>query len=67
MLRFFEDHGFFEGKRYLCNGGVAAFQTWRKHYKSSYAWFLRESYGAAAHLAAAFFEEGPRRNRSGIH
>jgi len=58
MLRFFEDHGFFGGNRYLCNGGVAAFQTWRKHYKSSYAWFLRESYGAAAHLAAAFFEEG---------
>ena len=58
MLRFFEDHGFFGEKRYLCNGGVAAFQTWRKHYKSSYAWFLRESYGAAAHLAAAFFEEG---------
>ncbi len=58
MLRFFEDHGFFGEKRYLCNGGVAAFQIWRKHYESSYAWFLRESYGAAAHLAAAFFEEG---------
>lgn len=58
MLRFFEDHGFFGENRYLCNGGVAAFQQWRQRYKSSYAWFLRESYGAAAHLAAAFFEEG---------
>lgn len=58
MLRFFEDHGFFGKNRYLCNGGVAAFQTWRQHYKSSYSWFLRESYGAAAHLAASFFEEG---------
>lgn len=58
MLRFFEDHGFFDENRYLCNGGVAAFQTWRKKYKKSYAWFLRESYGEAAHLAAAFFEEG---------
>lgn len=58
MLRFFEDHGFFGANRYLCNGGVAAFQSWRQRYQSSYAWFLRESYGEAAHLAAAFFEEG---------
>ena len=58
MLRFFEDHEFFEEKRYLCNGGVAAFQEWRKIFEKSYAWFLRESYGAVAHLAAAFFEEG---------
>ena len=58
MLRFFEDHGFFGENRYLCNSGVAAFQTWRKVFKKSYAWFLRESYGEAAHLAAAFFEEG---------
>ena len=58
MLRFFEDHSFFGETRYLCNGGVAAFQTWRKIFEKSYAWFLRESYGAAAHLAAAFFDEG---------
>ena len=58
MLRFFEDHGFFGENRFLCNGGVAAFQIWRKRYQSSYAWFLKESYGAAAHLAAAFFEGG---------
>jgi len=58
MLRFFEDHGFFGPNRFLSNGGVAAFQTWRKKYKKSYAWFLRESYGEAAHLAAALFEEG---------
>ena len=46
MLRFFEDHGFFgENIHYLCNGGVAAFQTWRKKHPRSYAWFLRESYG----------------------
>ena len=58
MLRFFEDHGFFGGQRYLCNGGVAAFQVWRAHYRSSYAWFLRESFGEAARLAVALFEEG---------
>ena len=58
MLRFFEDHGFFGGRRYLCNGGVAAFQTWRAHFHSSYTWFLRESFGEAARLAAALFEEG---------
>jgi hypothetical protein len=58
MLRFFEDHGFFGHNRYLCNGGVAAFQTWRTRYKKSYAWFLRESYGEAAAIAAALFEEG---------
>jgi hypothetical protein len=58
MLRFFEDHGFFGANRYLSNGGVAAFQTWRKIYQKTYAWFLRESYGEAARLAAALFEEG---------
>ncbi len=58
MLRFFEDHGFFGDAKYLCNGGVAAFQLWRKKHSSSYAWFLRESYGEAAKIAAALFEEG---------
>ena len=58
MLRFFEDHGFFGENRYLCNGGVAAFQIWRRIFQKSYAWFLRESYGEAARLAAALFEEG---------
>lgn len=58
MLRFFEDHGFFGERRYLCNGGIVAFQAWRQRYASSYSWFLRESYGEAARIAAAFFEEG---------
>jgi hypothetical protein len=58
MLRFFEDHGFFGDTKYLCNGGVAGFQEWRKSHSSTYAWFLRESYGEAARLAAALFEEG---------
>lgn len=58
MLRFFEDHGFFGETKYLCNGGVAGFQEWRKSHSSTYAWFLRESYGEAARLAAALFEEG---------
>jgi hypothetical protein len=58
MLRFFEDHGFFGEQRYLCNGGIVAFQAWKQRYASSYSWFLRESYGEAAKIAAAFFEEG---------
>lgn len=58
MLRFFEDHGFFGERKYLCNGGTAAFQVWRAHYRSSYTWFLRESFGEAARIAAALFEEG---------
>ena len=38
--------------------GVAAFQVWRAHYRSSYAWFLRESFGEAARLAVPLFAEG---------
>jgi hypothetical protein len=32
LLRFFEDHGFFGSKKYLCNGGVAAFQSVFKYF-----------------------------------
>ncbi|HVM60635.1 MAG TPA: N-6 DNA methylase [Verrucomicrobiae bacterium] len=57
MLRFFEDHGFFGKKKYLCNGGVKAFQEMREYYGTSYARLLRESYGEGSKIYAAVFNE----------
>ncbi len=47
LLRFFEDHGFFGEKRYLCNGGVKAFQQMREYFEMSYMKLLRDVYEKA--------------------
>jgi hypothetical protein len=57
MLRFFEDHGFFKDKKYLCNGGVKAFQEMRRYYGTSYARLLRESYGEGSKIYSAIFSD----------
>lgn len=56
LLRFFEDHGFFGDMRYVCNGGVAAFQNMRSYFKSSYAKLLEHAYQEGSRLYAAAFD-----------
>jgi hypothetical protein len=57
LLRFFEDHGFFADKRYVCNGGVNAFQAMREYFQSSYTQLLEQAYKRASRLYAAAFDE----------
>lgn len=57
LLRFLEDNGFFGELKYVCNGGVKAFQQMREYFKSSYTRLLEEAYRNAAQQYAAAFEE----------
>lgn len=57
LLRFFEDQGFFGDLCYLCNGGVAAFQSMRAYFKSSYAKLLEQAYQHGSRLYFSAFEE----------
>ena len=57
VLRFFEDHGFFGEKKYLCNGGVKAFQQMRQHFGTSYTRLIRDTYGEGSKIYAAVFSE----------
>jgi len=56
LLRFFEDHKFF-GKKYLCNGGVKAFQNMKKYFKKKYPILLRLAYEEGSKIYEAVFEE----------
>lgn len=56
LLRFFEDHGFFGEIRYVCNGGVQAFQQMRDYFHSSYTRLLEQAYRDASLLYAAAFD-----------
>ena len=57
LIRFFEDHKFFGEKRYLCNGGVAAFQQLRDVFEAGYTRLLKMAYEKAQSLYAAAFDE----------
>jgi SAM-dependent methyltransferase len=57
LIRFFEDHGFFGEHRYLCNGGVAAFQQLRQVFEAGYTRLLKMAYEKAQSLYAAAFDE----------
>jgi hypothetical protein len=65
LIRFLEDHGFFdietpEGlrrRRYLCNGGVAAFQGMRGYFDFGYTRLLEEAYRTGGHFYSAAFDE----------
>ena len=57
LLRFFEDHGFFGEIRYICNGGIDAFQKMREYFKSSYAKLLEQAYAEGSQLYASAFAE----------
>ncbi len=56
LLRFFEDHGFFGEVKYVCNGGVAAFQNMRDYFQESYASLLEHAYQRGSRLYASAFE-----------
>lgn len=57
LIRFFEDHGFFGPHKYLCNGGVAAFQQLRAIFEQGYTRLLKMAYEKAQALYAAAFDE----------
>lgn len=57
LIRFFEDHGFFGPNRFLCNGGVEAFQRLREKFTFGYTRLLKMAYEKAQALYAAAFDE----------
>ncbi len=57
LLRFFEDHGFFGDKRYICNGGVQAFQNMREYFDLSYTKLLKDVYDKARSIYFNVFDE----------
>jgi SAM-dependent methyltransferase len=65
LIRFLEDHGFFDvntpdgqvRRRYLCNGGVAAFQGMRDYFGQGYTRLLEDAYRTGAEASAAAFNE----------
>jgi hypothetical protein len=65
LIRFLEDHGFFDevtpdgvvSRRYLCNGGVEAFQGMRSYFGQSYTRLLEDAYRSGAGVYAAAFNE----------
>lgn len=65
LIRFLEGHSFFdittpEGtqmRRYLCNGGVAAFQGMRDYFNAHYTRLLEDAYRQGAQVYAAAFRE----------
>ncbi|MCX8507325.1 MAG: hypothetical protein ORN49_00355, partial [Rhodobacteraceae bacterium] len=50
LIRFFEDHGFFGPNRYLCNGGVEAFQKLKEKFSFGYTRLLKMAYEKAQAL-----------------
>ena len=65
LIRFLEGHSFFdlttpegsEMRRYLCNGGVAAFQGMRDYFNAHYTRLLEDAYRQGALVYAAAFRE----------
>ena len=57
MLRFLEDHDFFDGRKYVCNGGVAALQEAMKHYDKGYTLPLRLAYEKGGEMYSPAFDE----------
>jgi len=65
LIRFLEDHGFFDEltpdgirrRRYLCNGGVAAFQGMRSYFAARYTRLLEDAYRSGARIYSATFNE----------
>ena len=65
LIRFLEDHGFFDEttadgvvkRRYLCNGGVHAFQGMRAYFGQHYTRLLEDAYRTGARVFSAAFKE----------
>ena len=58
LLRFFEDYKYFDC-RYLCNGGVKAFQEMRKHLKARYPALVKTAYAAGSEVYPSLFDASP--------
>lgn len=56
LMRFFEDHGFFEDQKYVCNGGVADLQKFMQHRERGYAIVLRTAYWEGEKIYSAAFD-----------
>ena len=56
LLRFLEDNGFFGERRYMCNGGVKAFQELFRYFGTNYSRLLEQAYGEGAKIYAAAFD-----------
>lgn len=57
LIRFFEDHGFFGEKKYVCNGGVKALQEHMRYYDKGYELVLKQAYEKSHEIYAAVFDE----------
>ena len=57
MLRFLEDHDFFDGKKYVCNGGVAALQSAMAYHGKGYTLPLRFAYEKGGEIYPRAFDE----------
>ena len=65
LIRFLEDHAFFDEttpdgvvkRRYLCNGGVQAFQGMRAYFGQHYTRLLEDAYRTGAKVFSAAFKE----------
>lgn len=57
LVRFFEDHGFFGTRRYVCNGGVEAFRRVMDYFQFPYMRLLENAYEHAAEFYAAAFAD----------
>ena len=63
LIRFLEDHGFFDHetasgrvrRRYLCNGGVSAFQGMKDYFGHGYTRLLEEAYRTGGHFYSSAF------------
>lgn len=56
LLRFLEDNGFFGDRKYVCNGGVHAFQSLFAYFGFDYTKLLEQAYGEGAKVYAAAFD-----------
>lgn len=57
LIRFFEDHGIFGEKKYICNGGVAAFQSVFEYFDGEgYETLLKHAFEKAATVYPMAFD-----------
>ena len=57
MMRFLEDHDFFGGRKYVCNGGVAALQSAMEYHGKGYTLPLRFAYEKGGEIYPRAFDE----------
>ncbi len=55
LMRFLEDNGFFGTHKYMCNGGVEAFQAMKEYFDVGYTRLLEDAFRTASKLYAAAF------------